>query len=266
MDATLTHRTHATNNGGTFTVVHGVVHYEGWEWRVSTTISQWSDCHWHVGQEADPEKYRVRHFSASKIGGGKLTALATIPETRALMRIVEAALAAGEVTPAPPTTDCWSHLVPAVPQVQIEAYAPAAAITTQAAPVLRRLRTTMANQCSIYRKYGLGERCTGTAVEGDERGRCKLHVHLESLCGPLPTAKGDFRPARLKKAKQVVDAGVGVEAATVPAVAIPDGAVARITPDALAEAVAAAPAPSTPTQKPKKHVKKSAKKGASPKA
>lgn len=119
----------------------------------------------------------------------------------------------------------------------------------------------MANTCDIVKKWGLGERCTSPALEGDHR--CKLHRHLETLCGPLPTEKGDFRPERLKKAKKVVaavaEAVVGVEAAATPA-PVPEAMAARATLDGTVAALAES---TTPEAKPKA---KRSKKSASPKA
>lgn len=264
MDATLTHRTYPTNTGGTFTVVHGVVHYEGWSWRVATTITIWADGYWHIGSEADNQRYRERHFNASKVGGGKLTAMATIPETRVLMRIVEDALAAGEVTPAPTITDWCSHLVPTVPQVHIAAHAPQPFSTVKDGVVTHKETKTMTNQCEIITKRGAGPRCPNMAVEGSTI--CKTHVFLLAKLGELP-----------RVGQEVVGAVKEAVSALVPASETPAAVMAqRFTPDAaaveLAPPVTQTPAPSTEpmpkTRKPRKDksTTRVAKKAVSPKA
>lgn len=267
MRAALTHKTYPTNSGGTFTMVSGAVTFEGERWHVSTGITRWSDGFYHVGHESDPAKTCVRHFCASRIGGGKLDAMATVPEKRALLALVEQALAAGEVPPAPLYQDLWTRagLVPTTPQIEIEAHALEGASKSQALPATKENRT-MSNTCDIVRKWGLGERCTSPALENDHR--CKLHRHLETLCGPLPTEKGDFRPERLKKVKK---AATAVVEAIVPVSETPAAVMAqRFTPatvEAFEEPTPAVEEAQAPVAlSTEKNTRKRTKKVVSPKA
>jgi hypothetical protein len=212
-------------------------------WNVAVFLYQRPDGRWRLGRPSDTEIYVLNHVHASIPPRHGPNRTASNRDRRSLLNQIYTWI----------DEQCG--------------YAPEVPSKSQDAPVMKEIRT-MANQCAIIMKWGLGERCKKEAVEGDPRGRCKLHVHLETLCGELPTTKGDFRPERLKKAAKVADRIADVTAAVVPVSApvVPEGAVARMTPDALAEAIATEPAPSTPAQKSKKHVKKSTKKGASPKA
>jgi hypothetical protein len=207
-------------------------------WNVAVFLHQRPDGRWRLGRPDDSEKYVLNHVYASIPARNGPNRKASNRDRRSLLNQIYEWI----------DKECG--------------YAPEVASTTQTTTVPNRRLTTMANTCDIVKKWGLGERCTSPALENDHR--CKLHRHLETLTGPLPTEKGDFRPERLKKVKK---AATAVVEAIVPVSETPAAVMAqRVTPGSMADGLEEAPAPVEQSNPKSKRAKKTPKKAASPKA
>lgn len=228
MNATLTSKLYTAMKDGPCWHVSGQLTAGEHTWHVSVFLTLRPDGRWRLGRPTDSAAYILNHVIASIPARHGSHREASNRDRRELLRQI------------------YEYID------RETGFALTAPSSAKDAPATKET-TTM--QCTIYRKYGLGERCTGTAVEDDPRNRCKLHVHLETLCGELPQQPGDFRPPHLKKAAKVTHAVSEAVTALAPVELSPE----FIGRSMLASAAVPAPVIETPSTETKPKATKKAR-------